>query len=335
VAEVMAATLPNYDQVIMIVNSATYGGSGGWIATSSVNEAASEIMIHELGHSFANLTDEYWAGDQYAREGHNMTQVTTAASIKWRNWLGDFGVGIFPHSESPTWQRPHDRCKMRFLGDSFCAVCTEAFINRIHNLVTPIDAYSQVNSTLEKDKPVNFDLSLISPAPNTLAVTWLLDGKMIDEKNTSITLTSTEIGNEQHDLEAKVIDNTTANRKDKIYVSRVNWKISSTATGVATKSIEDRKDVVTGVAMSKLEYISKVFPNPANDRVNVAYKVRRSTDVSIIIIDLEGKLLEEWVKANEKTGDYTIERNISNLKSGIYIVKVRIGDNEEMHKVMK
>jgi hypothetical protein len=335
VAEVLAATLPSYDQVIMIVNSTTYGGSGGWIATSSVNGAASEIMIHELGHSFANLTDEYWAGDQYAREGHNMTQEKAAAKVIWRNWLGEQGIGIIAHKESPTWHKPHDRCKMQFLGDPFCAVCKEAFINKIHNLVTPIDAFSPTSSTIEKDKPVAFDLSLISPAPNTLAVKWLLNGKMIDEKKASITLQSADIAAGQHELEAKVIDATTDNRKDKIYVNRVNWKISSSAQGVSTKSIEDRNEVVTSIPISRLESTSRVYPVPANDRLNVAYFVRYNAQVRISLIDNDGKLLAEWLNEYQPAGEYKLERDLSRLSRGFYLIKVQIGDTEQVHKVIK
>ena len=48
---------PEYDIVVMIVNDPLYGGSGGSLAIASVNSASAEIVLHELGHSFAKLGD--------------------------------------------------------------------------------------------------------------------------------------------------------------------------------------------------------------------------------------------------------------------------------------
>ena len=48
---VATAQVPLRHQVLCIVNSTKYGGSGGAVATCSVNAQASEIAIHEIGHS--------------------------------------------------------------------------------------------------------------------------------------------------------------------------------------------------------------------------------------------------------------------------------------------
>ena len=40
------------DVVLILVNDDEFGGSGGGFSVASTNESSSEIMIHELGHSF-------------------------------------------------------------------------------------------------------------------------------------------------------------------------------------------------------------------------------------------------------------------------------------------
>ena len=45
--------------ILVIVNDTEYGGSGGSVAVSSIHPAAVEIILHELGHSFGLLADEY------------------------------------------------------------------------------------------------------------------------------------------------------------------------------------------------------------------------------------------------------------------------------------
>ncbi len=100
VHSVLANNFPAYDQVMVIINSPHYGGSGGWLASTSTNAAANEIAIHEIGHSFAGLADEYWAGDQYANEKPNMTQESNPSLVKWKNWMNINNVGIYPYGSS-------------------------------------------------------------------------------------------------------------------------------------------------------------------------------------------------------------------------------------------
>ena len=62
VFEVLNSHLPGgYDMPVLLVNTTTYGGAGGSIAVSSITPgAAGPVTVHELGHSFGGLADEYW-----------------------------------------------------------------------------------------------------------------------------------------------------------------------------------------------------------------------------------------------------------------------------------
>jgi hypothetical protein len=57
IANTLGAT--QHDVVLVIVNDPVYGGSGGAIAVASTNAKAVELILHEEGHSFGLLTDEY------------------------------------------------------------------------------------------------------------------------------------------------------------------------------------------------------------------------------------------------------------------------------------
>lgn len=167
---VLNSNAPFFDIGVIIVNDERYGGAGGAFATFSTNAEALEIMVHELGHTFARLSDEYWAGSQYARETENMTQNNSPLTVRWKNFLNINGVGIYPHSEAPNWFRPHQDCKMRFLGRDFCPVCKNELIKNIENLTVPDILYRPVAffgaSKLEvyEGDEVNFyDLSTQSP----------------------------------------------------------------------------------------------------------------------------------------------------------------------------
>ncbi|HXV75904.1 MAG TPA: M64 family metallopeptidase, partial [Candidatus Polarisedimenticolaceae bacterium] len=54
-----ASAVPEWDQILVLVNDTTYGGSGGFIGVSSTHPAAVDVSRHEYGHSFTGLADEY------------------------------------------------------------------------------------------------------------------------------------------------------------------------------------------------------------------------------------------------------------------------------------
>ena len=59
VLQVAAAQVPEFTVAIAVVNSTVYGGSGGSVGTYSLAGGATEIAIHEMGHTAFGLADEY------------------------------------------------------------------------------------------------------------------------------------------------------------------------------------------------------------------------------------------------------------------------------------
>jgi hypothetical protein len=96
----VAAAAP-YDSVIILVNSEKYGGGGiyGLYATAAVDSGfAPYLMVHEFGHSFAGLGDEYFTsdvayedfqGDMTEPWEPNITALNDPATLKWRDLVAD------------------------------------------------------------------------------------------------------------------------------------------------------------------------------------------------------------------------------------------------------
>jgi hypothetical protein len=80
--------VPPKHQLLCIANSTKYGGSGGAIATCSVHVAASQVALHEIGHSAFGLADEYGGNGAGTPSGEpakpNVTRDTNRAISKWR-----------------------------------------------------------------------------------------------------------------------------------------------------------------------------------------------------------------------------------------------------------
>lgn len=232
---VLINNFPLYDQKLMLVNSHHYGGSGGSTTTSSLHSSSYEIMVHEIGHSFAGLADEYYAGDVYAAEDPNMTKETDATLVKWKNWIGFNGVGIYQHccgGNSTTWYRPHNSCKMRYLGTDypFCPVCKEAIVKKIHQLFnTPIISYQPYQTNVSYcTQPLQFEISTVFPTPNTLKIKWELNGNEIGINDNTITVLHSQLNLGNNLLSVQVTD-TTSLIRDHLHTAdhtyTINWTI--------------------------------------------------------------------------------------------------------------
>jgi hypothetical protein len=244
VGKVLAYNFPQYDQVVVIANSNYYGGSGGEFSVATANVASNEVAVHELGHSFANLADEYWPGAGYASENPNRTRETDPELIRWKKWIGTNGVGIYNYGgKAPLsiWYRPHEKCKMQILGYPFCSVCTEAIIEKIHSLVNPIAAAFPLDSvSLKADSVKSFNLKLIQPLPNTLKVQWFINGRLVKENEDFIAVNTAFFTEEVNIVKATVIDTSALIRTDDHFTKHFythSWKVSRSEKNIRPPAV--------------------------------------------------------------------------------------------------
>jgi hypothetical protein len=106
----IAANVP-YDALIIMVNHERYGGGGIYnlfCTFTAHSEWADYLLLHEFGHSFAGLGDEYYSSsvaynDFYKRgrepEEPNITALLDPEQLKWRDLVD-------PSTEIPTpWEK--------------------------------------------------------------------------------------------------------------------------------------------------------------------------------------------------------------------------------------
>jgi hypothetical protein len=85
------------DVIIVVANSTRYGGSGAAIATLSMHASATEVALHEIGHTAFKLADEYEYGDC------NLSVEPVEANVS-RNWQRNvkWGSQISANTPVPT-----------------------------------------------------------------------------------------------------------------------------------------------------------------------------------------------------------------------------------------
>ena len=314
---VLANNFPAYDQALILVNSSVYGGSGGQFPFTSTGASASEIAIHELGHSLFNLKDEYYPGDALAAEAINMTQETNTSLVKWKNWIGINNIGIYPYATSgnaANWNRPHQNCKMRYLGVPFCSVCKEGIVEKIHSLVSPFDSYTPTSNSISSPTfPIDFHLNLINPIPNTLKSTWTLNASNFANDVDDVSVLETDLSPDINTLTVAVNDVTTFLKVDNhnsFHVYTVNWTIDNSALGI--------KNIISEVA----KYNISMYPNPTNTVVNFKLETDTDTRLKVDILSLDGKKIKTISLTNYQTNQV----DISNLSSGIYLTNFYSGN---------
>jgi len=207
--QVAAAQVPEFTVVLVVVNSTIYGGSGGSIGTYSLASGATEIAIHEMGHTAFGLADEYscysCASNETGRDHHpatepgepNVTINTNRNTLKWA-WAvapttalptmsnpncaqvdgrpstvpaGTVGLFEGAHYYHCDAFRPEFSCKMRVLGVPFCRVCRQVIWNRIGPL-TLLSARRRTPITVVDRFPEHLDVFAVADDGRTMSNWW-------------------------------------------------------------------------------------------------------------------------------------------------------------------
>ena len=130
-----------FEQIIVLVNSSTYGGGGIYnqlTVTTSDHPTFRPVLVHEFGHAYGGLGDEYFYDDGYETIYPADTEpwepnLTTLIDFqsKWDDMLSVPGVGVFEGGgyQSKGVYRPAQDCRMKTNeAKNFCPVCSRALV---------------------------------------------------------------------------------------------------------------------------------------------------------------------------------------------------------------
>ncbi len=149
-----------YDHIIILANTDIYGGGGifnAYTLTTSNHKQFAPVVVHEFGHSFAGLADEYfYESDVFENTGTNQIEpwelnITSLANFdsKWKNMLKEgtpiptdkkdvnkYRIGVFEGLKGNGLYIPSQNCRMK-TNDAidFCPVCENA-INHLIEFYT-------------------------------------------------------------------------------------------------------------------------------------------------------------------------------------------------------
>jgi hypothetical protein len=252
------------DLVLALANSTRYGGAGySKLSTlAGGNSATVEVALHEFGHSFAGLADEYHYGDGSTYTGPEPVQSNVsiydagtqlAQQLKWYLWLNLPEVDTFEGALYKQYgiYRPTESSKMKALGYPFRPVNVEQFIFSIYEEISPIDAVEPASDDVLPAATI-FSVNNQTPATYALDVQWQIDGVLVPSANeTSFCPENYLTANTVQTLTAKVADNTISvrdeNKRQNLLTDQANWLVWKPSADFDDNGIVDTNDLFSMV----------------------------------------------------------------------------------------
>ena len=346
--ETLQDNMPEWDVAFIVVNTEYYGGTGGSFATFSMDPASSEIALHELGHSFANLADEYDYGGMTPYEGPNVTAETDREFIKWNGWIEETTpiptpeletysevVGLFEGAvyQAIGWYRPKLDCKMKILGVPFCEVCSEQTVNSIYNLLdSPVDGYEPpVDSvTVMSDDVLHLIVHAVKTVPNTIQVVWSIDDGVVAEDADTLIFDASSFDPGEYMVMVSVTDTTqlVRNAAPGQFTAEVEWVVT----------VEEN---VTGSETPRphAAVLRQNYPNPFNPVTTIRYVLPAGGEVLLQVFDVRGREIKRLVDGYVEAGEWSVVWDGSNergdsVASGVYFLRLRTGGENAVRKII-
>jgi hypothetical protein len=238
------------DILIVLVNDDTYGGSGGAVAVVSRHSSSVELNLHELGHSFGLLADEYSALGNPPCDNTQEPPEPNVLNQDWYRWVHWISPTTpFPTSPSSAngsagWYegakycdyylyRPTPNSKMRSLGRPYESINQEQLVKRLYVYVDPIDAFVPGESYVVVPQGVDFWMGVATPAPMTHALTtwWFVNGGSFSDQPVW-TVNTTGVAPGAYYVEVYVFDQTSWVQSDpqRVLVSHRAWTVQVVQT---------------------------------------------------------------------------------------------------------
>jgi len=80
--------------------------------------------------------------------------------------------------------------------------------------------------------------------------------------------------------------------------------------------------------------VGSAYPNPFNPSATLDYSLTETNDVNVDIFNMKGEKITSLFNGEQAAGAYSLTWNAENINSGIYILRVSIGNHLETQKLL-
>ncbi len=229
----LSGTRMDPDWIAVSLNVSRWFNSGGSIMVwAGANPGKPDVALHEAGHSFHALADEYGgnAGTYSGEEPREINVTADPGAARWKHWLGyeQPGVGRIGAFEGGRYfnrgvYRPSPNSKMNQVPALHNAPCMEKVVQDIYRLVRPVDAWTKNDAELLN--PCTLALVLVDPA--RVKVEWKVDGQGVVTTDPSLFDAARQLSAPgQYTVSARVHDDTSLVRGERTGLEQtISWSV--------------------------------------------------------------------------------------------------------------
>ena len=81
--------------------------------------------------------------------------------------------------------------------------------------------------------------------------------------------------------------------------------------------------------------VERVFPNPINDYMFVEITSDKYAKAEFVLMDILGNPVQQWEAVELSPTTQKVRLNLNDLHSGLYLLKVKIGDDVFVNRLRK
>ena len=327
---VLADNVSTYHFAMVIVNTPYWGGLNSSAGFPTSTRISTQVPIHEFGHNFADLGDEYTATGGTARERPNVTQETRRDHIKWNHLInsatpiptptsvGAGVVGLYEGANYHTtgWFRPELTCMMRASGQPFCAVCRETIVNNIQQ--------SSVCPTIDRIVNENFNPTgdgtgyLRLGFRNITSSSDINDGAWVGfEAGISIVLTEGFHAKIGSTFEASIVSCPVF--PCPFGGSGCLGLIENQPGTIEVADLENINAIPESVITNTI-----LYPNPFSNTINIDIHVLDEQDIQLSLVTISGSEVASKKYQGLDKGNNHIAWTLKdrNIQKGIYVLRI-------------
>lgn len=219
--------------VTINAGSENWWNSGGaimvWNGGFGVAGHAASVALHEGGHSFHALADEYEGTSTDCSFAPEINVSTDDSGAKWAEWLGyvhEPGTGEHGVLEGARYcsrgiYRPTGNSEMNQLPDHFNMPSMQKIIHDIYQIARPLDAHTDNSEPLVD--PMGLQVRVVDP--DVVQLEWSVDG-VVQEGVAESCFSTEALALGEHLVQVRAYDDTPWVRDDRSDLEQtVSWSV--------------------------------------------------------------------------------------------------------------
>ncbi len=113
-----------------------------------------------------------------------------------------------------------------------------------------------------------------------------------------------------------------------------NYKVQ-VSNGFCSVMSASSVETVTGLSDISQSLSTRIYPNPTNKEVTIAYSLSRDEDLEITLTDMTGRVVSRLFTGTQIGGTYEIVTDMAPLTGGIYLINFKTPEGVMVNKIIK